>query len=391
MSKKSFKDVLLQSILENKGLSYLALLLAEQINKPILISDSLGRTLVFQNNCEIVQEEYTSIPRKLELNRYYYEDSSNILYLPVGNKNVNGYLIIYRVIEQEIKQLEEVINDTAFALRFYFLNKTAVYEVEAKYREEFIQDLLYNNIVNTDEALQKGKLYGLDLEKMSVVMILESDDVVDIDLLYKLVDRTLRNPEIISCQKNDSIIFICSGNSFENYHELQKLVKEIFAVNDIAQSKLGITFSIGIGQQYSSINEIHKSYQEAKTALAISRIFGETNFIKYFLQLGVFRLLYKHDIYVLKDYYLETLGKIIEVDKQSNGELMLTLETLYDNNMDWKKTADQLFTHVNTLRYRAKKIEELLNIDLNKMENQINLYIALKIRALLKFAKLNDN
>jgi len=57
--------------------------------------------------------------------------------------------------------------------------------------------------------------------------------------------------------------------------------------------------------------------------------------------------------------------------------------------MDWKTTSEILFIHVNTLRYRIKKVEEILRIDISKLENVVNLFIALKSRALLK-VRYND-
>ncbi|HPT69952.1 MAG TPA: helix-turn-helix domain-containing protein, partial [Syntrophomonas sp.] len=44
-----------------------------------------------------------------------------------------------------------------------------------------------------------------------------------------------------------------------------------------------------------------------------------------------------------------------------------------------KATADQLYIHVNTLYYRINKIEQILNIDLAKMNARVELYTAIKV------------
>jgi DNA-binding PucR family transcriptional regulator len=46
-------------------------------------------------------------------------------------------------------------------------------------------------------------------------------------------------------------------------------------------------------------------------------------------------------------------------------------------------TAQKLFVHYNTVKYRLAQIEEILNVDLSSAEDRFNLQAALKIRKLL--------
>jgi DNA-binding PucR family transcriptional regulator len=63
---------------------------------------------------------------------------------------------------------------------------------------------------------------------------------------------------------------------------------------------------------------------------------------------------------------------------------METLETFYNNNSDISQTAEQLFIHPNTLRKRLKKIESILNIDLNQIDDLLNIFVDLKVMKMLK-------
>lgn len=40
-------------------------------------------------------------------------------------------------------------------------------------------------------------------------------------------------------------------------------------------------------------------------------------------------------------------------------------------NFSYQKTADELFTHVNTVRYRIHQLEELWNVDLSSTEGRL--------------------
>jgi DNA-binding PucR family transcriptional regulator len=63
---------------------------------------------------------------------------------------------------------------------------------------------------------------------------------------------------------------------------------------------------------------------------------------------------------------------------------MVTLEAFYNHNGDINQTAEQLYIHPNTLRKRLKKLETILNVDFNQMEDMLKIFVALKIRKILK-------
>jgi DNA-binding PucR family transcriptional regulator len=144
-----------------------------------------------------------------------------------------------------------------------------------------------------------------------------------------------------------------------------------------------ITSILGIGQKYPLIN-LNKSYQEAKTALTIARLMGQSDFIKHYKDLGVYRLLYMQDTETLKTFVDHTIHDLVEYDKYHDCELLKTLRVLFNSNMNWTTAAKTLYIHVNTLRYRISKINELLKVDINTLETQINLCIALKLMDSLK-------
>jgi DNA-binding PucR family transcriptional regulator len=44
----------------------------------------------------------------------------------------------------------------------------------------------------------------------------------------------------------------------------------------------------------------------------------------------------------------------------------------------WNRCAAQLHVHVNTLRYRIRRIEQLTGRDLGTLENRVDLFLALR-------------
>jgi len=148
--------------------------------------------------------------------------------------------------------------------------------------------------------------------------------------------------------------------------------------------KLEITFpklklSMGVGRFYNSATDLCRSYQEAKNALALGKFIHEENHITHFEDLGIMRLLANLNYEQLEDFHQEYLGEIIEYDQKNETNMLSTLYMYFKQNGDINRTAEKLFIHPNSLRYRLKKIEELSEKNLQNYEDNLNLFIACKI------------
>lgn len=367
-----FEQLLLEGIIANKGLPHIALQLMKKIKKPIAIVDRENNFLVVQSN--------------IDLKNHSWENKKSNYYFNVGKEKIIAKIII--AVSEKSWENDKYINylkSASMAIRLYYGKLKARQEIEKRYKGEFIQDLLFNNISSSKEVIDRGKIWNWDLKNYHLVVVIEPDENIDMNVLSAKFEKYFKNfqNDLIYTYRNGQMVIIWTVEELRN--DLYICIQDIFLdFKKVLSEKKIPTFSVGIGQYYESVKDINKSYQEAKTALAIYKIIGQKDFIKNFLSLGVFKFLYKLDSYILKEFYFETLGKIIEYDQNNNGDLIISLEKLLDNNVDWKKTSQELYIHVNTLRYRIKKIEEILNLDLNKLENQINLYIALKIGTLLQ-------
>lgn len=74
---------------------------------------------------------------------------------------------------------------------------------------------------------------------------------------------------------------------------------------------------------------------------------------------------------------LEIIDQITARD--ANGQLMETLRCWCTHNGQMQLCAEALGLHRNTLRYRMDKIAEITDMDLNKLDNVIALYLAIQL------------
>lgn len=64
--------------------------------------------------------------------------------------------------------------------------------------------------------------------------------------------------------------------------------------------------------------------------------------------------------------------------------LFATLECYFKNNCDKLKTAEELYIHENTLRYRLHQIEDVMDCDLKSVNTITDIVTALKVQRMLQ-------
>ncbi len=72
------------------------------------------------------------------------------------------------------------------------------------------------------------------------------------------------------------------------------------------------------------------------------------------------------------------LGAVLDYDAEHGTDLVGTLRTFLDGSGSWTTAAAELHVHVNTLRYRIGRVEELLGVDLGDFATRVDLYLALQ-------------
>jgi purine catabolism regulator len=138
-----------------------------------------------------------------------------------------------------------------------------------------------------------------------------------------------------------------------------------------ALQRIGPRASIGIGGFYSGVTGLRWSFFEARDALARGPgiHFGDP--------LSLVRLLTTNPELPIRELGKATLGRLIEQDGELNGPLMLTLRTYLELNGSVARTADRLFIHRNTVRYRLSQIEQLTGRSLDQTNDRVHLWLAL--------------
>ncbi|MFF2897538.1 PucR family transcriptional regulator [Streptomyces sp. NPDC057966] len=82
---------------------------------------------------------------------------------------------------------------------------------------------------------------------------------------------------------------------------------------------------------------------------------------------------------VRRAFTARLLDPLREYDRRHRAELIPTLETFLDCDGSWTRCAARLHLHVNTLRYRVGRIEQLTGRDLSRLEDKLDFFLALRM------------
>ncbi|WP_030548668.1 PucR family transcriptional regulator ligand-binding domain-containing protein [Streptomyces albus] len=82
---------------------------------------------------------------------------------------------------------------------------------------------------------------------------------------------------------------------------------------------------------------------------------------------------------VRRAFTARLLEPLRDYDRRHRAELIPTLEAFLDSDGSWTRCAARLHLHVNTLRYRVGRIEQLTGRDLSRLEDKLDFFLALRM------------
>jgi sugar diacid utilization regulator len=108
-----------------------------------------------------------------------------------------------------------------------------------------------------------------------------------------------------------------------------------------------------------------------------------------FEETGAYRLLLSamsEDPAELQRFYAETVEPLVAYDEQYETNLVQTVEAFLDNDGNVAGTAQKLFTHRHTIRYRLERARELSGLDVGSTDGREKLSLGLKAMRVLGLA-----
>ena len=183
-------------------------------------------------------------------------------------------------------------------------------------------------------------------------------------------------PAIVSCYGDRIIGFMkdCTDDR-QTVIDIFKQFGE-FLQNDLN----GIEYTLNIGEKCESISKLQKSFHETSKTNSVLEHINRKNEIVFYDEMGFYRLLMSYENTApMQRFADEVLEPVIQYEKKAHTQLMETMWAYFECDCNLQRTADKLFSHKNTVKYRLQRVEQLTGRNFaNRFQSQ-ELYNALMI------------
>lgn len=317
----------------------------------------------------------------------------------IDGKNYGYIIYLQEKTNSEVDEYTEMaIEHAATVLKLDIQKRISYMEIENRHKNQFVHELITNKIKNYDELKNRAMFYDLKFENGIIVVSISIDDLEKniysqknqyVKLLENTRERIFEickleisrdfNNSIFANLGNDIIILLEPEKEEINrfYNQITKVCDEI---RKNIKKKYNITTTIGVGELKRFIMDAYISYNEAKHAVKLSRILYKKDKTMFYKDLGVYKLLDAiYDTKEAKQFCESSIGKLRDHDKEFKSDLVKTLISIKECDWNLKDAAEKMYIHYNTMKYRYKKIEEILNIDLSNSEERFIISITIKL------------
>lgn len=279
-------------------------------------------------------------------------------------------------------------------------NAIILARIEEKFMNDFLNNILFGQIDLGINIKEKANYFGYNLQGKCCICIIKIngfEEFVKAKKLYdeisiakiklalrKLVQDILEKYSLkVPIIDNEEEIIFLNRTEENSMNRLNKALKDIQEA--IGKRMIGISINVGIGNGYEDLSLMKDSFKEATIVIESLKCEGASQSIKKYKDIGIYSLIFNiENKKILESYCKQVIGPILEKTKK-NKEISLVeiLDTYLIENCNLTIAAEKLYLHRNTLTYRIKKIEQLLNCNLHNFEDCLKIKMALYISKIL--------
>ncbi|MBQ4087194.1 MAG: helix-turn-helix domain-containing protein [Clostridia bacterium] len=281
----------------------------------------------------------------------------------IGTRNIMEFVVYVKGTDPEEQKLSALLAISISNLQIHCADR---YD-----KISYLKSVLQGNVLPGDINLRSGELQ-IDADVSRVVFIVQIPG--NETGVVQLMQNMFPEQDFIINIDNKNIVLIKSIAPGSGSDFAEKIAKSIV---ETINSELMLKVFVGIGTPVDTINDISRSYSEARLAIEIGRVFEGDKYILSYDELGIGRLIYQLPS-KLCELFLDEIFKKDGLEVLDD-ETLQTIDKFFENNLNVSETSRQLFVHRNTLVYRLDKIERLTGLDLRKFDDAVVFKVAVLV------------
>ena len=273
----------------------------------------------------------------------------------------------------------------ATVIALELLKQRIASEVEARLRGELLDDLLEGRLSDHRalEARARQLQFGLGGRHAAMVVIRDGEHEATADdaelrrRLLGVIGLSVRRRQARALVgERDGLIVVLVGESGDAPAGPTELADAIRA--EVRRSLGPHTASIAIGPWIEDIDGVARSYRIARGAIELGRRAGPGDRTIVLDDLGVYGLLLTVGrLDELVAFAETTIGPIREYDERRGAELLPTLRAYLAAGCRTADAATAMVVHPNTVAYRIRRTEAILDLDLSQPDSLLQVQLAL--------------
>lgn len=406
---------LLEVVISGGGWSDVASAAARLIEKPVLVLDVALEALGVSGDFawpegEVhrlldsaqVRSQFESLSRSPSKLMHLVQDGVPPLFaVPiVVSHSCLGY--VCTITDRPVlEEMEKVALEHAATVAAVEMARDQVrFETEVRLKGDFVDDLIGGRFSSEDSLLRRASFLGCDISHGATVLVADVDEFEKTmtdrrltedevqRLKARLFNRCTRlvsemEPNSLVSLKSDRVIVFLPGESAVEQKAIERLTARL---QSRARETADLSVSVGVSRFMPELSGLRRAFEEALAALKVGRKLQGAGSVMHFDGVGSYKLLlsiWEHDPDELRGLYAETIDPVDRYDRQNDSQLLKTLATYLANDENLSKTAEDLYAHRHTIRYRLQKIGEITGLSVFKTEEKERLGLGLKAKSLL--------
>jgi len=312
---------------------------------------------------------------------YHINDSYISMYPIMKNNEPSSYL--YIVSNRKLESIEQRTIKYGASMISSNLEREWMIELKQTNFNKILVETMLNSKDLTNEFYENiekdlgwdktGKFIGICIK---VFLKKSWKELIDYNYeIYRIINNILGFNSYLTTIRSDKIfLFVKIESDIYLKNVVYDIKKELQSYED------EVLTSIGVSRTYNSLKQIEDLYNES----FLASLFCEKDVV-YYEGLDNIKLLYllKEDVEVY-NYYCNTIKKLEVYDNDNGTDLLGTIETYLKCNLNKKVTSSKLFIHVETLRYRLNRVQEITGYSVDNVEDTFSLQMGLKLKKILK-------
>jgi sugar diacid utilization regulator len=260
----------------------------------------------------------------------------------------------------------------------------------------FLRAVLDRDLSGREDILARAGELGLDLVEGATILVARAHPLVPTEdgwrrRVLSVADRggraTVPGSVAVLAARSEApgaevVIVLPGADETASARAADAVLREL-------QTALpGYTFALGRSRPATDPADLHRAGAEALLAANVAEGAAERPVLA-FEESGAYRLLLSamsEDPAELQRFYAETVEPLVAYDEQYETGLVATVEAFLEADGNVAGTAQRLFTHRHTIRYRLERVKELSGLDVGSTDGREKLSLGLKAMRVLGIA-----